>query len=529
MGSENEKKVFDKTEFTKIFKSKSSKQYSKYIQSEKAKDLTFFDQFKFKFEVNRIKLTPSQEEAIKSVSEYLEGKNYIGKSLYNVIYGKAGVGKSECINVIKQKFERKGLNVKVVGPTGYCVSQYDGAETLHSFLEIGIIKFYPGFVETIPSKKLMSKVKKLHCLIIDEGGLISAYFFQFLNARLKYLRRSESPFGGISIILILDPLQIPCINSHPLWASFDEVQDEFGRNGLREFRKFRFILLRENVRQSGDSTFEKLLDNFRYKKVGDDDIRLLKSRLFKNVSSLERKEFTDNAIHLFGTNAECEIFNKRKLDALISPTIELPVKLSKSIYLAVGCKVILTRNLWTQAGLSSGSSGVVTGFLFDRRSKVGVHLPTVVFVQFDRPLKIRRCELSSIPIPRVAEKIFDESVQRWKTVQTFPLLISFGITIARSQSATLPKAAILFGSEFLCQQSYVALSRLRNLKDLLILNDDISLDQFSNYNFHRGFRNLLSNLTEIGLDFDENKRKTVDAEGFDSEGDELIFQMEMGE
>jgi hypothetical protein len=67
-----------------------------------------------------------------------------------------------------------------------------------------------------------------------------------------------------------------------------------------------------HVRWSGDSTFEKLLDNFRYKKVCDDDIRLLKSRLFKNVSFLERKEFTDNAIHLFLTK-KSEIFNNESL------------------------------------------------------------------------------------------------------------------------------------------------------------------------------------------------------------------------
>jgi hypothetical protein len=511
--------------FKNIFKSKSNAQYTKYVQSERKKD-SLIKQFKFKCMVNDIILTPSQERVIKAVSDYLEETTNIGKGLLYAIYGKAGVGKSQCILKIGQKFEKKGLAVQIIGPTGFCVSQHEGAQTIHSFLEIGITSSYENLVDKVVSKSVHRKINKLHCLIIDEGGLIGAHLFQFLNVRLQRIRENSDLFGGLSVIFILDPLQIPCINSKPIWSSELEVNDQFGRDGVNAFKKFRFFLLSENVRQKNDPSFENLLDKFRLKTVKEDDIELLRTRLSKNVTLEEKNNFYQNAIFLFGTNAECDAFNLTKLKDLNKPIHHIPVKLSKSLQLAVGCKVILNRNLWTQAGLASGVKGVVTGFLYDRRARPGFQQPVVIFVRFDNSIGIKCCELGSIPIPRVSVRLFDKEQNRWTLARTFPLMLSFGITIARSQSATFSLAAILFGKEFLCQQSYVALSRVRKLSNLLILNDDLKYERFSDWQFNRGFDKLISNLKSLGLDVGEKKEESNISE-FDSEGDELMFQIEL--
>ena len=55
--------------------------------------------------------------------------------------------------------------------------------------------------------------------------------------------------------------------------------------------------------------------------------------------------------------------------------------LEKTIYLAVGAKVVLTNNLAVQARLANGSVGVVKDFLYKEGAKVR-DLPKCVWVDF---------------------------------------------------------------------------------------------------------------------------------------------------
>jgi hypothetical protein len=224
---------------------------------------------------------------------------------------------------------------------------------------------------------------------------------------------------------------------------------------------------------------------------------------------------------LYATNKECDEYNTRALNDLGEPVVKLPVKHSQPMLISLGARVILLRNFWTQAGLTSGITGTVTGLLYNKYARVNVHLPTVIFVKFDRELSIKCVEQGSIPIPRVRERTFIPELKRYCTVSTFPLLLSFGITIARSQTATLPKACIKFGPEFSLQLSYVALSRVEKLENLIILNDKLELERFNNEKFFRGFDKLKCNLIRLGLEYKEC------ADEFDSEGNELMFKIDM--
>jgi ATP-dependent exoDNAse (exonuclease V) alpha subunit len=56
----------------------------------------------------------------------------------------------------------------------------------------------------------------------------------------------------------------------------------------------------------------------------------------------------------------------------------------------------------------------------------------------------------------------------------FPLVLSWAITIHKSQSLTLSKVAVSLKNVFSSGQSYVALSRVRSSKDLFIIDCDIN-------------------------------------------------------
>jgi hypothetical protein len=133
-----------------------------------------------------------------------------------------------------------------------------------------------------------SRYRSLDLLIIDEVGMVNCFIFSFLNKRRQFIRRSSEPFGGVSVVIIFYPLQLPCIKSVPLWADERDISSELGKDGLGVFRLFEMVSLTENVRRKGCDQFQVLLDNFRYKKVTKADIDLLSKRLSKrSVTEIE--------------------------------------------------------------------------------------------------------------------------------------------------------------------------------------------------------------------------------------------------
>ncbi|PKK65021.1 hypothetical protein RhiirC2_626721, partial [Rhizophagus irregularis] len=56
--------------------------------------------------------------------------------------------------------------------------------------------------------------------------------------------------------------------------------------------------------------------------------------------------------------------------------------LEAEILLVKGCRVMLTSNVWIEAGLVNGSMGVVENILFQEEGPPA--LPTAVFIKFDK-------------------------------------------------------------------------------------------------------------------------------------------------
>jgi hypothetical protein len=69
-------------------------------------------------------------------------------------------------------------------------------------------------------------------------------------------------------------------------------------------------------------------------------------------------------------------------------------------------------------GLTSGITGTVLGILYSSNSEIGVHLPMIVFVKFDRNLGMKCCEDGSIP----RLKVFDAESGKYFMFTKFPLL-----------------------------------------------------------------------------------------------------------
>lgn len=162
---------------------------------------------------------------------------------------------------------------------------------------------------------------------------------------------------------------------------------------------------------------------------------------------------------------------------------EMAGGLAKTISIAVGAKVMLTKNLDVQDGLVNSASGVVTGFYpqpaYDQDRDT--FKPKYIFVKFndERVGKRNRLQSSRIlideistPIPQVETQIrFGKHSKVTAKSTQFPLCLAWAVTIHKEQGKTEDQLVVSCKGTFHAGQFYTAVSRTKELKGLLMLGD----------------------------------------------------------
>ena len=145
----------------------------------------------------------------------------------------------------------------------------------------------------------------------------------------------------------------------------------------------------------------------------------------------------------------------------------------ETLEICVGAKVMLLKNLDTTMGLVNGSQGYVKDIIYEENE------PSVIMVAFD---SYTGDMLGSNAIPilpqkyKVTKTSSGGSTSSWYRTH-FPLRLSWGITVHKSQALTLRKVVIdLRGfPRPLCYKLYVlffvSLSRVCNFEDILLMHD----------------------------------------------------------
>ena len=106
--------------------------------------------------------------------------------------------------------------------------------------------------------------------------------------------------------------------------------------------------------------------------------------------------------------------------------------LCSKLLLSKHAKVMLTRNLWTEAGLCNGSMGIVKDIIYEDVDSPPA-LPIAIVVQFDENYTGPSCcsnVPNCVPIPPVIST--SDSLRSCYERQQFPLRLSWSITIHKS-------------------------------------------------------------------------------------------------
>ena len=357
--------------------------------------------------------------------------------IYLTVSGQGGTGKSKVIDLLNRIVSAKFTNaipVVVSAPTGLSAFNISGT-TIHRILSLPVEHGKPADYSRLNQDTLNTLRKTLQglkLLIIDEVSMVSSITLLFIHLRLTEIMANSQFFGGISVILFGDFLQLPPVRGNQPFVPVTqlEAKQRIGSvAALDLWSIFRYDELTINMSQKGDDRYCALLSNIRVGKLTDEDEQLLHQRLISNnvratITDICHKysELSANGespIILVPRSSQCTEINTAILKKLNNDIIDLPAidtldtivdqpslpkvhqaylkvqddvtrtaGLDTCLQLCLGAKIMLKRNKNIEAGLVNGSVGYVTGFIMDYEKNVSA--VQVKFDQVDCAVKIQR-------------------------------------------------------------------------------------------------------------------------------------------
>jgi GTPase SAR1 family protein len=399
--------------------------------------------------------------------------------------GKAGTGKTTLLKkIIGSTFK----NTVIVAPTGIAALNAGGV-TIHSFFQLPFAGFIPEFLSQTPSnervrfeskdslsrhfnmnKTRLQLMRNLELLIIDEVSMLRADLLDAMDWTLRNARKIHEPFGGVQVLFIGDLLQLPPVVKPDEWnvlRNYYAGMFFFNARVIAEQPPV-YVELSKIYRQTDDA-FIAVLNNLRENTITPADAALLNQFVQPNFDPLNE----DGYITLTTHNNKADEINKRALAQLagkiVSYTAEVTGEFPEHMYpldeqmdLKIGAQVMFVKNdVSFEKLFYNGKMGTVSALDKDE--------VTVNFPGEKKQITVEKYEWNNIRYSVNAQtgEIVEEVLG---TFVHYPLKLAWAITVHKSQGLTFDKAVLDVSDVFAPGQAYVALSRLRSLNGLVLLN-----------------------------------------------------------
>jgi ATP-dependent exoDNAse (exonuclease V) alpha subunit len=375
---------------------------------------------------------------------------------------------------------KKQENAAVVAPTGIAAINC-GGRTIHSFFG-----FRPGITEseiedTFLTRRPPKVVQKLKTLIIDEISMVRADLLDCVNLYLRYVKLKAKPFGGVRVIMVGDPLQLPPVVKEDEKEALSNLYESEYFYSSKVFNEIKpnltLIELNEVFRQE-DPEFISLLDRIRLGKASLDDLKLLNSKV------VDYEELPEHTIILSPYKNRVTDLNMQKLKEIKAKEYEFKAEIwgdikenqypaEVNLVVKKGAQVVMLNNDPEKRWVN-GSIGTIEEIGKDEDPYIAVRFDEDEYYYVER----YRWEVYRYYWDEKEEKIKSEVIG---TFEQFPLKPAWALTIHKSQGMTFDRVAIdLDRGTFAPGQFYVALSRARSLNGIYLLSpvfmSDIKVD-----------------------------------------------------
>ena len=338
--------------------------------------------------------------------------------LFMFCSGVGGTGKSYLIkglsSYVKQVF---GSDVALMAPTGIAAANINGM-TLHRLLQLpvqhgAVPSYVPLDDESL--QKIHHLFKDVKLFILDEISMVSNLMIVYIHRRLcEIFSEPCSVLGGRNVIVFGDLLQLSPVKNGPCFSDLGKQEKDIlkGMSFVNLWKAVQYEELLENVRQSHDNRFSKILQDVRagFIKEVDEEWLVEKCRFkyAKHTKLEQKKEIAEFVYKQMVANRNYTILvpttkmvtqlnqdvlklipgDSKSLSAIDSivtrrsvasiqnnPYIKRAVKkleddprqtagLESILELKVGAKLMLRRNLDVRRGLCNGAIGSCSNIVF---------------------------------------------------------------------------------------------------------------------------------------------------------------------
>jgi ATP-dependent DNA helicase PIF1 len=428
--------------------------------------------------MNTISLSPEQTRVLET---FRKGQNVF-------MTGPGGTGKSE---LIKHLVRASDKCVQVCALTG-CATvllESPGSKTLHSWSGIGLAQDPNDVIvkRIMRNKRTKTSWIKTDILIVDEVSMMSKKVFELLDIIGKHIRKSMAPFGGLQLVFSGDFFQLP-----PVGNKGDPSSSKFCFESLLWQTTFPQSIELTTIFRQKDKDYIKILNQVRKGRITRKTYDKLKGRLNQPAPATSVEPTI-----MFPKRRHAESHNQRELDAIEDEThtylsefvqgedfekrcqqqgyspeemdyvhresmksLKSTRMCEERLVLKKGSQVMCLANLDVDGALPivNGSQGIVTGFA--KGSGLSHVVAPIVTFQNGAVKTMSPHTWISDLCPSVG-------------LRQVPLMLSWAITIHKSQGVTLEMAEVDAGSDiFEAGQTYVALSRVKSLDGLYLSSLD---------------------------------------------------------
>jgi len=384
-----------------------------------------------------------------------------GRNIF--LTGSAGAGKTYVLNQYISYLKERKMSVAITASTGIAATHINGM-TIHSWAGIGVKDRLTGRdLENMRTKKyLKDNLEKVNVLILDEISMLHKNQLDMVNEVLQMFKKNDAAFGGIQVIFSGDFFQLP-----PIGKEQERNRDKFAFMANAWLQaKLEICYLTEQYRQT-DNELNQVLNQIRTGNVSEFTIDQLQKAQYNTLTS--DKPVTELHTH----NINVDSINQKQLglipgkskiyEAVLKGNQKLLETMKKSVLTEVnlqlkeGAQVMFVKNNY-EKGYMNGTLGEVIGFSSNNLPKVKILNGKIIEAE------------------REVWTIEDDNGKMLASFSQIPLRHSWAITVHKSQGMTLDAAKIDLSKTFEHGQGYVALSRLKDIKGLLLTGfNDIAL------------------------------------------------------
>ncbi|MEL6133498.1 MAG: helix-turn-helix domain-containing protein, partial [Bacteroidota bacterium] len=367
----------------------------------------------------------------------------------------------------------------VAAPTGVAAI-HAGGVTLHSLLHLPFGAFIPENIafhsqtsvklntpQSLVSshrfnEKKLRMLRQMELLIIDEVSMLRADLLDCIDLRLRTIRKQNTPFGGVQLLLIGDLMQLPPVVKEEEWVylkSYYKSPYFFEAQAFRTEGPLTVEL--QKIYRQRDDRFIEVLNRLRYNQQTQEDIQFLNTHHEPDAQQ-------EGYIHLTTHNYKADQINQRELAQLETQSHTFEAEILGTfpehqypnlfhLRLKVGAQVMFIKNDTSGEGrFFNGKIGKVTKIQGDN-----------IWVTFEDGDKVwvapHEWEHVKFGLNEDTQQIEE---QRLGSFLQYPLKLAWAVTVHKSQGLTFEKAILDVSDSFAPGQLYVALSRLTGLEGL---------------------------------------------------------------